>query len=99
MNSVELAEFVEQMVPGFSGLTNCPTNDWAERVKEIRDQRVSHSDPVSTVATDGRTINLMTNLLYVAGASFLLREIGIEEQQIEKYIHVCYQSLLLSDQQ
>ena len=99
MNSVELAEFVEQMVPGFSDLTNYPADDWAERVKEIRDQRVSHSDPVSTVATDGRTIILMTNLLYVAGASFLLREIGIEEQQIKEYIHVCYQSLLLSDQQ
>ena len=99
MNSVELAEFVEQMVPGFSDLTNYPADDWAERVKEIRNQRVSHSDPVSTVATDGRTIILMTNLLYVAGASFLPREIGIEEQQIEEYIHVCYQSLLLSDQQ
>ena len=42
---------------------------------------------------------LITNLLYVAGAAFLLREIGMEDQRIEKYIEGCYQSLLLSKQQ
>ena len=99
MNSKELADFVESAVPGFSGLTNCPAEDWAERVKNIRDQRVSHLDPVNTTVTDGLTINMMTNLLYVAGASFLLREMAVEEPEIEGYIQGCYQSLLLSDQQ
>lgn len=99
MRSKDLAEFVGETVPGFSSLTNCPADDWAERVKEIRDQRISHSDPASTVATNGRAIVMMTNLLYVAGASFLLKEMGLDEKQIEKYIHGCYQSLLLSDQQ
>ena len=99
MKSTELAEFVEEAVPGFSALTNCPADDWAERVKEIRDQRISHSDPSSTLAPNGRAIIMMTNLLFVAGASFLLREIGMENQHIEKYVQVCYQSMLLSDQQ
>ena len=99
MKSTELAEFVEEAVPGFSVLTNCPADDWAERVKEIRDQRISHSDPSSTLATNGRAIIMMTNLLFVAGASFLLREMDMENQQIGKYVQGCYQSLMLSDQQ
>ena len=99
MKPKELAEFVEATVPGFTTLTNCHANDWAEKVKEIRDQKISHSDPASTVATNGRTMIMMTNLLYLAGASFLLREMGMEDQQIEEYVQGCYQSLLLSDQQ
>ena len=99
MKSKELADFVESAMPGFSGLTNCPAEDWAERVKKIRDQRVSHLDPVNTAVTDGHTINMMTNLLYLAGASFLLREMAVEEPEIEGYIQGCYQSLSLSDQQ
>ena len=44
-------------------------------------------------------MHVMTNVLYIAGASFLLREMGIRENQIEKYIEKCSQSLLLSVQQ
>ena len=99
MKSKELAKFVEGMVVGFSNLTNEPAEDWAKRVKEIRDQKISHLDPASTVIADGREMIIITNLLYVAGASFLLREIGMENQHIEKYVGMCYQSMLLSEKQ
>ena len=99
MKSGELAKFLGEMTPGLYKLTNSPSEDWAEKAKEKRDQRISHSDPASTVVTDGRGMVLITNLLYVAGAAFLLREIGMEDQRIEKYIEGCYQSLLLSKQQ
>ena len=95
----ELAQFVEQMVPGISNFTNTSVEDWAERVKDIRDQRISHSDPVSTLVTGGRDIIMMTNLLYVAGAAFLLREIGLEEQHIEEYVGTSKLTLWLSEQQ
>ena len=95
----QLAKFVEEMIPGFSKFINSPSEDWAEKVKEIRDQKISHADPTSTVVADGRGMVMMTNLLYVAGAAFLLREIGMENQHIEKYIEGCYQSLLISEQQ
>ena len=32
---------------------------------------------------------VMTNVLYAAGASFLLREMGMGENQIEEYIKRC----------
>lgn len=99
MKPKELAKFVEDMVPGFSNLTNEPAEDWAKRVKEIRDQKISHLDPASAVVTGGREMIIITNLLYVAGASFLLREIGMENQHIEKYVGTCYQSMLLSEKQ
>ena len=95
----ELAQFMEQMVPGISNLTKTSVQDWAERVKDIRDQKISHSDPTSTVVTDGRDIIMMTNLLYVAGAAFLLREIGLEEQHIEEYVSTSKLTLWLSEQQ
>ena len=99
VKSRELAQFMEQMVPGISNLTNTSVEDWAERVKDIRDQTISHSDPTSTVVTDGRDIIIMTNLLYVAGAAFLLREIGLEEQHIEEYVGKSKLTLWLSEQQ
>lgn len=71
----------------------------AKRVKEIRDQKIIHLDPASTVVTGRREMIIITNLLYVAGASFLLREIGMENQHIEKYVGMCYQSMLLSEKQ
>ena len=43
-------------------------------------------------------MHVMTNVLYIAGASFLLREMGMGDNQIEKYIHGCHQSLLLREQ-
>ena len=95
----ELAQFMEQMVPGISNLANTSVEDWAKKVKDIRDQNISHSDPTSSVATDGRDIIMMTNLLYVAGAAFLLREIGLEEQRIEEYIGTSKLTLWLSEQQ
>ena len=95
----ELAQFMEQMVPGISNFTKTSVEDWAERVKDIRDQKISHSDPTSTVVTDGRDIIMMTNLLYVAGAAFLLREIGLEEQHIEEYVSTSKLTLWLSEQQ
>ena len=98
MTTCELAEFVEDAIPGFSSITNRRSGDWAESVKEIRNQKISHSDPASTVVTDGLTMHVMTNVLYAAGASFLLREMGMGENQIVKYIKGCSQSLLLSEQ-
>ena len=99
MTDKELAEFVDEMVPGFSNLTSCSAEDWAKKVKEIRDQKIGHSDPSSTIVTNGRAMIMMTNVLYLAGASFLLREIGMEEQHIGKYVQTCGQSLPLSDRQ
>ena len=99
MSPAELAKFVEAAIPGFSSITNRPPEEWAEKVKEIRDQKISHSDPISTVVTNGHTMHVMTNVLYIAGASFLLKEMGMGENQIEGYIEKCSQSLLLSEQQ
>ena len=99
MRSGELAKFVEEVVPEISKLTNSPSEDWATKVKDIRDQKISHADPTSTVVADGLGMVIMTNLLYVAGAAFLLREIGMENQHIEKYIEGCYQTLPLREQQ
>ena len=44
-------------------------------------------------------MHMMTNALYIAGASFLLREMGMGESQIGKYILGCRQSLLLREPQ
>ena len=99
MTAAELANFVEEAIPGFSSLTNRPSKKWAEEVKDIRDKEISHSDPTSTVAKDGRLMHVMTNVLYIAGASFLLREIGMDENQVKKYIYGCSQTLLLNEQQ
>ncbi len=99
MKSAELAEFVEKAIPSFSSLTNSLPEEWAGQVKGIRDQKISHSDPSSSVVTDGRTMHVVTNVLYVAGASFLLREMGIGENQVEEYVKRCSRSLLLSKQQ
>ena len=99
MKSAELANFVEAAIPDFSSITNRPSGDRAKDVKEIRDKRISHSDPTSTVVTDGRTMHVMTNVLYIAGASFLLREMGVGENQVEEYMARCSRSLLLSEQQ
>ena len=43
-------------------------------------------------------MHMMTNVLYIAGASFLLREIGMRDNQVEEYIEKCSRSLLLSEQ-
>ena len=99
ITATELAQFVDGAIPDFSSITKTSPEEWAEKAKEIRDQKLSHSDPTSTVANDGKTMYLMTNVLYIAGASFLLREMGMTEDQIEKYIHGCRYSLALSDQQ
>ena len=99
MTASELAKFMEDSIPGFSTLTNRPSKKWAEEVKDIRDKEISHSDPTSTVAKDGRPMHVMTNVLYIAGASFLLREMGVRENQVKEYIERCSQSLLLSEQQ
>ena len=40
---------------------------------------------------------VMTNILYAAGASFLLKEMGMGEEQIVKYIEGYYQSLPLRE--
>ena len=95
----ELAKFVEDSIPDFSSLTDRASKKWAEEVKDIRDKEISHSDPTSTIVKDGRLMHVMTNVLYIAGASFLLREMGMEENQVKKYIYGCSQTLLLSEQQ
>ena len=99
MKAEELANFVEDAVPGFQSVTDREAGEWAEKVKEIRDQRVSHSDPSSSLMPDGRTMHIMTNVLYTAGTAFLLKEIGMEQNQIVKYIHQCRLSMLLSERQ
>ena len=65
---------------------------------EVRDQKLSHSDPTSTLVIGGLTMRVMTNLLYVIGSSFLLREMGMEDPQISKYIEWTYQTLPLREQ-
>ena len=97
MTATELAKFVEEAVPGFASITKRHPEEWAENVKEIRDQKVSHSDPISSVVTDGRKMHVMANVLYIAGASFLLREMDLGESQIIKYVEECSQSMLMSD--
>ena len=96
MNIEELATFVEEAIPNFSGVTKSSSGDWAERVKRIRDEKLSHTDPISKIETDGLTMHIMTNVLYVAGAAFLLREMGMGEDKIRQYIQRCYQSMLLN---
>ena len=97
MNLTELAEFVEKAIPGFESITTRPPEEWAQKVRKIRNQKISHSDPKPTVVTDGPTMHVMTNVLYIAGASFLLSEMGLKGDQVERYIKCCSQSLLLSE--
>ena len=97
MTARELSGFVEDAIPGFSSVTNRHSEEWAEQAKDIRDQRISHSDPTSTVDADGLTILVMANVLYVAGASFLLGEIEVGEDQIHQFIKDCQGALLLSE--
>ena len=99
MKAEELANFVEDAVPGFQSVTDREAEEWAEKVKEIRDQRVSHSDPSSSLMPDGRTMHIMTNVLYTAGTAFLLKEMGMEQNQIAKYIQQCRLNMLLSELQ
>ena len=98
MSSDELAQFAEEAIPGFSSLISRPTKEWALKVREVRDQKLSHSDPNSTLVIGFRTMNVMTNLLYVVGSSFLLREMGMEDPQINEYIKWTYQTLPLREQ-
>ena len=96
IKAVQLERFVEEAIPVFESIADRHLGEWAEEVKGIRDQRISHLDPTATVSADGRTLIVMTNLLYTAGASFLLREMGIGDDRIEEYIRVCNLSLPLS---
>ena len=97
MKDAELAKFVEDNIPGFSSITNRPSEDWAKNVRDLRNKNIGHLDPTSTVATDGRAMHVMTNVLYTAGASFLLKEMGMGEKQIDKFIKECQGSLLLKE--
>lgn len=99
MTEVELAKFIEEGIPNFLGVTNMPPKKWAARTKSIRNQKISHLDPSSTAKFGGRTIDIMANVLYVAGASFLLREMGMDNDLIEKYVVACQQTLLLNENQ
>ncbi len=99
MVCTELAEFVKKAIPGFESITNRPPKEWAQKVRKIRNQKIGHSDPTPTVVTDGPQMHVMTNVLYIAGASFLLSEMCLKEDQVERYIRRCSQSLLLSEQQ
>ena len=99
MSADELAEFVEDAIPEFESITNRKAKEWAGKVKEIRDQRLSHADPSSKLMPDGREMHMMTNALYAAGTSFLLKEMGMGKDQIEEHIRGCRQSMLLTEQQ
>ena len=99
MRADELAEFVVETMPSFSSLTGKLPKDWAEAVKEMRNQRVSHSDPTNTLKDFGTKMLVMTNVLYLAGASFLLREIGVRDHMVAEYTQECSKSLMLSEMQ
>ena len=98
MKVSKLAAFVEEAIPDFSNIADRTPKEWAKEVKGIRDKQISHLDPISTVVFDGYRLHVMTNILYVAGASFLLREAGLGEDQIVGFIERCSQSLVLSEQ-
>ena len=97
MTANELAKFAREAIPRFESIIKANPEEWAKNVKEIRDQKLSHLDPISTLVTDGRKMHVMANVIYVAGASFLLREVGLGENQINKYVEGCSQIMLLSD--
>ena len=99
MNVNDLAKFVDQTIPNFRNIANSSPEDWATKVKNIRDKTITHLDPSDAPTTDGPTLLRMANMLYFAGALFLLREIGIEEPEIQTYIQGCYQSGLLRNQE
>ena len=96
IEAVQLERFVEEAIPGFESIADRPLGEWVNEVRGIRNQRISHSDPFPTVSADGRTLIVMTNLLYIVGSSFLLREIGVGDNRIDEYIRECNRSLLLS---
>ncbi len=98
-NIAELANFVSEAIPGFSDITGRIPEEWATEVREVRNRTISHSDPSMTVVTDGRKMHVMANILYSAGASFLLREIGMGARQMEKYIQECQRVLLMNERQ
>ena len=91
----ELGQFVDQAIPDFQKITNSSAEDWADKVKAVRDKAIAHLDPTDAPPADGPAFFRMANILYVAGACFLLREIGIEEPEIRTYIDRCRQSGLL----
>ena len=97
MTAAELAKFASEAIPGFASIIKRNPEEWAKEVKEIRDKKLSHLDPSSTLVTDGRTMHVMTNVIYVAGASFLLGEVGLGENRISKYVKGCSQIMLMSD--
>ena len=82
MNAEDLAQFVDQAIPNFHNITNSSAEDWAAKTKAVRDKAITHLDPTGAPPADGATLFRMANILYVAGALFLLREIGIEESNI-----------------
>ena len=95
MNVRQLAEFVDQAIPNFDDITNSNAKDWATKVKNVRDKTIAHLDPIGAPTTDGLALLRMSDVLYVAGTSFLLRKVGLGEPEIQKYIQGCYQSGLL----
>lgn len=97
MTANELAKFAREAIPRFESVIKRNPEEWANNVKEIRDQKLSHIDPNSTLVADGRKMHIMANVIYVAGASFLLREVGLGENQINKYVEGCSQIMLMSD--
>ena len=95
MNVKDLAQFVDRAIPDFHNIANSSAKDWATKVKDVRNKTITHLDPTGAPTTNGLALLRMADILYVAGASFLLREIGIEEPEIRTYIDGCYQSGLL----
>ncbi len=97
MNAIELSDFVEEAVSDSPYIGIGAIGEWAERVKAVRDQKIDHSDPSSTIEADWRSMHVMTNILYVAGVSFLLKEMGLDDEQVKEYIMWCSHSLLLKE--
>ena len=94
MSTDELAEFVGDAISAFESITKQRAKEWAEKTKEIRDQRLSHADPSSKLTPDGRVMLMMTSVLYAAGTSFLFKEMGLGKDQIEKHIRGRRRSML-----
>lgn len=95
ISKVDLARFVEEAIPEFQEFTGRSPKEWACETKKIRDETISHLDPTSAVSPDGIELYIMTNVLYVAGAAFLLRETGLDNSKIKQYVQGCKQIMTL----
>ena len=97
ISKADLARFVEEAIPDFQEITGRVPEDWASETKKVRDETISHLDPTSVVSPDGINLHIMSNVLYVAGAAFLLRETGLDISKVKQYVQKCKQKVMTLD--